>query len=430
MVHNSVTAALATPHAELSTRQSAKAPGSGRRSMGWPAVLVSFLALMVGPAALLTTSFGVLAAGLEADTGWNHSSVAYASTLMSLVIMVTSPIQGYLTDRLGGRRVVLASLPLFGLALICLRFATGSLETFYIGCMVASVAGVGLWPGPFMKVVSGWFDRHVGLAFGILTTGLSVSAALIPLLFGWTFRVVGWSNTYALAGVVVIALVWPAAFLFLREARTTPVTSVRVAQTRGAGFSQLSRSRVFWLGLVLFFALGAINAAILVHGIAILKGGGLGLPTALRVQASVGLGAVVGRLATGWLIDRAQVRTVGAAMFAVAAVYFLILSSAPTPMLAVVAAVCGGLVVGAEFNVLGVLIRRHIGTAAFGRAYGLSFAGFHLGGAVGSGGLAFLLARSGSFGPGLTVLLVACVGCALLFVAIGRDPARAPEALA
>ena len=397
---------------------------AGRISPGWSTVLVSFLALMFGPAALLTMTFGVLAAGLEAATGWTHSAVAYGSTLMSLAILVTSPIQGVLTDRFGGRRVVLASLPLFGLALICLRFSTGSITTFYLVCTCAAAAGLGLWPGPFMKVVSGWFDRRMGLAFGVLTSGLGLSGVVVPLLFGHSFRTIGWSNTYGLAGLVVIVIVWPIAFRWLRESRDRGDAA---AAALPGGFGAVARSRLFWLTLLLFFALGSINACVLVHGIAILKAEGLTLPEALRVQATVGLGAIIGRLGTGWLLDRLQVRTTGALMFAVSAGYFLILTGGMAQPLGFVAALCGGLVVGAEFNVLGVLIRRHLGGAVFGRVYGLAFAAFHLGGALGSGGLALMLARTGSFGPGLTALLVASLVFAALFLLIGPDPARQGE---
>ena len=394
---------------------------------GWKAVIVSFLGLLLGPPALLTTSFGVLAAGLEAETGWAHSAVAYGSTLISLVVLVTSPVQGYLADRLGGRRLVLLSLPAFGASLLLFRFATGSIQTFYALCVVAALAGVGLWAGPFMKVVSRWFDRHLGLALGIMTTGLGISGVAIPLLFGRAYRLLGWGGTYATAGLLILLLVWPATWRWLREpeaARVDPRRDTEKVATR-----MLLRHRIFPIGLAAFLVLGSINAAVLVHGVAILKDGGLPTAAALKLQALVGIGAIVGRLGTGWLLDRLAVRTIGCAMFVFAAAYFLVLDQMGSASgITAVAVVCGGLVVGAEFDVLGVLIRRHLNPALFGRAFGFTFAAFHLGGAIGSAGLALLLARTGSFATALTILMATSILCIGLFALVGPDPRDRREA--
>ncbi len=408
---------------EMALSHPSDAAAEGVRG-GWAMVAVGFLGLMLGPAALLTMTFGVLAAGLEAQTGWTHSAVAYASTLASLAILVTSPIQGVLTDRLGGRRLILMSLPAFGASLLLFGLAPTSIGAFYAIFTLAAVAGMGLWPGPFMKVVSGWFDRRLGIAFGIMTTALGVSVSVIPLVFRSSFATLGWSTTYMLAGGVILAVVLPAAWRWLREA---PPAHGRPEGPRAAtGIGPLLVSRAFWIALVTFLALGMANAAILVHGVANLKAAGLPVGAALKIQALVGIGSIVGRLGTGILLDRLDVRAVGAAMFVLAAVYFLVLAQ-PIAGALPLAAVCGGLVVGAEFNVLGILVRRYLPLPLFGSAYGIGFAAFHLGGAIGSGTLAFLLSRSGSMTEGLWVLLGVSLGCGLLFALVGRPPAARRE---
>lgn len=391
---------------------------------GWPGVSASFLALMVSPAALLTTTFGVLAAGLAATTGWTHSSIALGSTIISLVVLATSPVQGYLIDRLGGRRLVLISLPVFAASLGLLTFATTSIQVFYLLCAVAALAGIGLWPGAFMKVVSGWFDRRLGIMFGILNCGIAVSVAIFPLLLGQSFATIGWAATYALAGVVVIAVVWPMCWRWLREAGPEMVMPTGATET--AGLAGLVRARAFWIAVGVFLALGIMNAAILVHGVAILRAYGLSPSAALGAQALVGVGAVIGRLGAGWLLDRVSVRVVGSGMFALAIVYFVILSGA-IPGAAPIAALCAGLVTGAEFDVLGVLIRRYLGNAVFGRAYGLTFGSFQAGGAIGSGTLALLLANTGSFAAGFVALIVLCALCGGAMLLLGPQPRRAAE---
>ena len=394
-------------------------PRPTRTTSGWPGVAVSSIALMLGPSALLATTFGVLSTGLENATGWSHSSVAYGSTIFSLVVLVTSPLQGYLIDRLGGRRLVLVSMPVFALTLCLLTLTTGSITVFYLVCAVAALAGIGLWPGSFMKVVSGWFDRRLGMAFGIVNAGLAVSVAVIPLLFGRSFAGIGWGTTYVLAGVAVIAVAWPLCWRWLREAG--PDAAGAAGPAERSRLADLVRARPFWISVGVFLVLGIINAAILVHGVAMLQAYGLSQSAALGAQTLVGIGAIVGRLGGGWLLDRVSVRVVGAVSFVLAAVYFVILSGA-VPDAAPLATICAGLVLGAEFDVLGMLIRRYLGTAVFGRAYGLAFGAFQAGAAIGSGLLALLLARTGTFAAGFVALIALCVLAGGAMLLLGPQP--------
>lgn len=397
---------------------------NGRLSNGWATVFVGALALMFGPSSILTTTFAVFAAGLKAKTQWDHSSIAYASTLISLVVLISSPVQGFLADRFGGRRIVLWSIPLFGAAVIGLAHATGSIAQFYLFCLLATAFGIGLWPAPLMKVASGWFSQRVGIAFAIMISGAGLSTAALPILLGWSFEHLGWSTSYTAMGIMLLVVVWPVTFLWLREAGT-PAPPRGGPAAKGPSRQALRaalRHRSFWLAAVTFLVFGSVSAAVLVHGIAIFTDAGVPAASALRIQALVGVSALVARIVTGWVLDHAQVRVVGTTVFAVATLYFLLASSELTVPLAMVAAMCGGLVIGAEFDILGVLIRRHLGIEVFGRAYGIIFAGFHLGGACGSGGLAFILHRTGSFDTGIYLLLAASVSGAILFCFIQKDP--------
>lgn len=112
---------------------------------------------------------------------------------------------------------------------------------------------------------------------------------------------------------------------------------------------------------------------------------------------------------------------VGTGSFLLAVLYFVILSGA-VPGAAPLATICAGLVLGTEFDVLGVLIRRYLGNAVFGRAYGLTFGAFQAGGAIGSGLLALLLARTGSFAGGFVALIALCVICSAAMFRLGPQP--------
>ena len=69
-------------------------------------------------------------------------------------------------DRFGPRRVLLTSIPLFGLSVGALYFAPPNLTLFYLMWAIVPVAGLGLWPLGYLQAVTPWFDRKLGFALG------------------------------------------------------------------------------------------------------------------------------------------------------------------------------------------------------------------------------------------------------------------------
>ena len=106
-------------------------------------------------------------------------------------------------------------------------------------------------------------------------------------------------------------------------------------------------------------------------------------------------------------------------MFAVAAAACLLLASPQIARYAVLAAILVGVVVGSEFDVLGVMIRRYQGMRTFGRIYGIIFSVFQLGAAMGAALLALRHSADASYGPALLVLAGVSVLGGLLFLPLG-----------
>jgi MFS family permease len=392
----------------------------GRLSPAWKAAFVGTFAFIVGPTALLATTFGVLAAGLEAETGWSHSSVAYGATLISLALVVSAPIQGFLVDKVGARRLILTSAPLYGLGLIALTLAARDIRLFYLACVLMIFASLGLWPASYMRVLASWFEKRLGLAIATVMMGASLSTIIMPALMKRSFAILGWGGSYAALGAFVILVIWPALFRWMRMAPERPTEATGVERAVASAGPDTGR-RLFWIGLAVFFGFGLANAAILAHGVAILRWHGVEAGQALQLQSAVGVGLLVGRLATGWILDRTDVRLVGLFMFGLLAATFALHLLPTVGALAIWLAAAGGIVIGAEFDILGVFVRRHFSVTRFGRVYGVTFAIFNLGNAVGVAALAFAFQRSNSFLASLGALAIVSLFCGLLCLAIPGD---------
>lgn len=97
----------------------------------------------------------------------------------------------------------------------------------------------------------------------------------------------------------------------------------------------------------------------------------------------------------------------------------LLLASGPTVPTGLLAAALGGLLIGAEFDVLSYLIPRYFGRLAFGRIYGITFAVFRLASAIAAYAAGVSRASYGSYTPALLTMAVVCAVCAGLFLCLG-----------
>ena len=88
---------------------------------GYPVVVASALGIALGMSPLPFYTIGVFAGPLAQEFGWQIGEIMSALAVFTLVAMASSPLVGYLTDRLGVRRVVLTSIVLFSLSFMALR---------------------------------------------------------------------------------------------------------------------------------------------------------------------------------------------------------------------------------------------------------------------------------------------------------------------
>ena len=175
--------------------------GSAR---GWTAVAAGTIGLVFGPSTLRLFLFGSFVAPLEQPFGWSRTAILFAVTIVSLMIMVVSPLQGFLIDRYGARPIVLASTVAFAAGLAAMSLIQGDIGFIYFMYALLPVLAIGLWPVSYLRVVSTWFDRRLGLAIGIVNGGIGLGAALLPLLVSYLVAEGGLPSAYLGLAVIVV----------------------------------------------------------------------------------------------------------------------------------------------------------------------------------------------------------------------------------
>jgi len=403
---------------------------SGKLYQGWVTTLASTIGLSLGPSVLLVFCFGTFITPLHKEFGWSIASISAGAMVISVMIMLTSIVQGRLVDRFGGRPMVLCSVPLLGLSFASLYFLPNNIWVFYAAWVVIAWCGLGAWPIAYLKLTGIWFERRLGLAFGVANAGIGIGAAILPPFAVYVITHYGWRNAYVALGLVAIAVTWPVAFLFLKDRKdSAPQKAQATAVLRGMDLKATWKTREMKTIVVAFSLLGAVTTSAIVHQSRVLIDLGMTPQAAGGLQATLGIALIFGRLCTGWLLDRIHASKIMAVLCTIAALALFGLGSGAPFDSAILCAAAVGFVVGAEFDVLSYIIPRYFGIKSFGAIYGVIFAAFQLFAALGIVAVGICRSTFGGYSQALFALAFLLIVCALCFKTLGayRFASHEPE---
>ncbi|SCB59517.1 Sugar phosphate permease [Rhizobium aethiopicum] len=402
-------------------RPSTMLNASNRPAIG--ATFAATVGLVFGPSTFLLFVFGVFVEPLSKTFGWSKPSILFAATIVSLMIMVVSPIQGYLIDRFGARPIVLSSCLAFALGLGGMYFLSSNISSFYIMYGLLPLLAIGLWPVSYLRVVSTWFERRLGLAIGVANGGIGLGAAMLPPILTYIILNGSVQWAYVSLGIIVLLIVLPINALFLFESPDVRPTraGAAFARQKNEEFKSLIRTQSFVTLTVAFFLLGFVNTGLVTNQISLLIDGGATPQQAAFVQAVFGLAVLVGRFLTGVLLDYVSAKRLMSAVCIGGAAACLLYALGPAGALVYLCAILIGMVYGAEFDVLSYIIKRSFGLTAFGRVYGTIFAVFQFGAALGATLLPLSRAHYESYAPGLVVYAGALIVSGLLLLMPGKS---------
>jgi predicted MFS family arabinose efflux permease len=295
--------------------------------------------------------------------------------LILSVLAVISPFAGRVIDRYDER---LVGLP--GIACYCGCFALFSQAGPGIGTWWAIWAALAC-AVPFASFIF-WttaiarrFDRHRGLALAIALCGTAVAAIVMPTLTHLLIDRYGWRGTYLRLGLGSALILLPLAFAALSVRVRHGATGGKPTSLNQGSWRELLASpqfiRIAFAGSVM----GVTGTAIAIHFIPLMIEQGVSAETAAIAAGLTGVGAIIGRMITGYLLDRSRRPLIGALGFALPMIpCALLLGVAPGPALALAVGLLFGLSSGAEIDVLSYFSSRYFGVARYGAAFGAVFA--------------------------------------------------------
>jgi len=349
----------------------------GEIAKSWPILLGAFLGVSAGVVTLPYYTQGIFVPPLTQEFGWSREQMSLVTLAGGVVLALTSPFVGLMVDRVGVRLPLLFSFVAMVVGFFALSTVGGDFLQFFSLQLVVFAVGSATGPVAFTRIINQRFVAMRGLALGITLAGGGAMAVLAPPIVAAVISTVGWRGAYRAIAILMIILASVALTLLWRACGKAEAASGLPVEADRVDEEALDRV-LFWRLLATFALLALGIGGFAFHLVPLLTDAGVPLTRAASVQSLIGVSILLGRIGSGYLVDRFFAPRISALIMALAAagvagLATLGLVAAPFCALLI------GFALGTEGDVIGYLTARYFGMRRYGRLYGVFYGVFTLG---------------------------------------------------
>ena len=367
-------------------------PGKNRnRTLGplFPTGDIFYGWWLVGVAAFLLTlmsltvfqGLGTILVALERQFGWSRTALSGAFSLARVEGAILGPVEGFLVDRVGTRKMVLIGYILMGLGFLWLG-QVKTLWEFYASFMIISMgSGLGGWLA-IIAMVNNWFTRQRTFAMASAMSGIHFGGLLVPLL-AIGIETFEFRGAATIIGVFLLIVVGPAAKVIRNHPEDIGLQpdgdSERLSgsvptEDEEPDFTarQALRTPVFWILTIMQVASSVAIVTLALHLVPKLTDMGMTLSGAGTVVLTYTIVALPAQFLSGYFADRLPKTLMIAIFLAIQGIAITIIAFADSVLLAYLFAVLYGIGFGGR-NPLTTAIRgEYFGRKAFATIMGIS----------------------------------------------------------
>ena len=281
---------------------------------------------------------------LSLELGRSRSVLSGVFALARLEGGFLGPIEGFLIDKYGPRKMMFIGIPLMGFGFILLA-TVDSLLGLYLVYILTITLGSSLGTfAPATAAVANWFLRKRSRAIGFVMSGVALGGALLLPVLGWWIETYGWRSAAIASGVLILTVGLPLAMLMrhrpedyglLPDGSSVPSTvpyasrgTSRPGPVSGpevGGLQSLKTTQFWFLGTSLSLR-AIVTTGFTIHFVAMMVDRGFTLIVASSLLGSVALVSLLGRIGFSWLGDFVDKRYLLAATLGVTSLTMLAMS--------------------------------------------------------------------------------------------------------
>lgn len=363
------------------------------------------------------------------EMGWSRAQVTSGNAISKLLI---GPLfgfaAGWIVDRFGPRRLMMAGILMAGGALVGIAHMT-TLWMFYLFYIFNALGYVCGGPLPNQVLISRWFDKARGKAMGFAYLGIGIGGYLVLKLSPNLVEAFGWRGALQCLGILIILLALPLAYFVRDDPDATGTPGAAAARQPVAPLGGVFRSPWFYLlAIGSMCSIGAVGGTNQHLKLFLSLDMQYSQADAASITSTVLACSIVGRLFMGWLADRMPRKYVMVIIYLLiaASIPFLFFADRPAALYAF--AVIFGLGLGGEYLIIPLMAAELFGVRVLGRLMGVILTADGVAEATAPMLIGYLRDTTGSYRVGFIVLIAIALAGTVAIAFLPRRAALQPEA--
>ena len=273
-------------------------------------ILITFGIIISLFSTSIKTTYQVFFVQMSEDFMRTRGEFAISGTVFMAVFGISSPIIGYITDRIGAKKIILWGVFATGLTFIVLS----SLERFYLFSLLYGIGGAFTYTAISYISLGVLVDEFSsskikGLVYGLVTNGAALGFVFLTPLWLITETYLSWREIFIINGFFfLIPLLALCFFSLKRIGSLNNQNYIRVYSATKSSFNKrlisIFTNRSFYLLSLGFFGCGVTMAYVDIHLISQLKDLSLSAKFISVAMMVFGVMEFIGGVWAGYLCDK------------------------------------------------------------------------------------------------------------------------------
>ena len=154
-------------------------PKSGGIFYGWWIVGVGVFLLTLQSLSVFR-GMGVMLVVLQKEFSWSRTQISLGTLFGRVEGAALGPIEGFLVDRIGARRMILVGFAIMAVGFFLFSFIQNIWQFYAVFIIITLGSGLGGWLA-IMSVINSWFKRKRSIAMAGAMSGINIAGFFLPL---------------------------------------------------------------------------------------------------------------------------------------------------------------------------------------------------------------------------------------------------------
>jgi MFS family permease len=355
---------------------------------GWYLVVVGVFLLSVSSLGVFRGMSPMMPV-LQNTFGWSRTQISLSSLLTRVEGAALGPVEGFLIDRIGARKMVLIGFSIMAVGFVLFSFIQSLWQFYAVFILINLGSGVGGWLA-VVTILNSWFRKKRTIAMAGAMSGVLIAGIFVPpytIALNHNFRL-----TVFFFGLIIIAIALPCVKIIRNHPEELglqpdgeipssherePVSVVsdnKTSEDDEVEFTvgQALRTPVFWVLTVAHISSTISLATLSLHLMARLQDIGLTSTTASYIELTSSVVALPSLFAAGWLGDKLSKKYLVATFLFLQGISTVVLTVANGLPMALLFAILYGIAFGGRIPLMTAIRGDYYGRKAFASIMGWS----------------------------------------------------------